>query len=211
MHMRFIHKKGLAQKKGKSRWGSRLLLVVAVSCLAGGVYLLILVLTPNVPLFFPVEPINAKELPAPAGDKVYIPKIGVSVDLTSGGAEALEKGAWHRFPERGDPSVGGNFIISAHRFSLGPTPGQTRQKSPFYHIDKLAIGDQILVDFQGKRYGYEIIEEKSVKPNQVEIEAESEQPKLTLYTCTLKGESDGREVFIAKPLGEVNKDGMVLR
>ena len=70
------------------------------------------------------------------------------------------------------------------------------------------------MDFQGKRYGYEIIEEKSVKPTQVEIEApvpEGEDAKLTLYTCTLKGESDGREVFIAKLLGEVDENGMVER
>ena len=210
--MRFKHKKGLVRKKGSRVW-SNLLLVLSVLGLAGGIYLLVLVLTPNVPILYPVEPINAKTLPAPKGDRIYIPKIGVSVDMVTGGAEALDKGAWHRFPERGDPVKGGNFIVSAHRFSLGTTPGQTRHKSPFYHIDKLAKGDQILVDFQGKRYGYEIVEEKSVKPTQVEIESpisEGEDPKLTLYTCTLKGESDGREVFIAKPLGEV-KDGMVER
>lgn len=210
--MRFKHKKGLVRKKTNRLW-SNLLLVLSIIGLAGGVYLLVLVLTPNVPVLYPVEPINAKTLPAPKGDRIYIPKIGVSVDMVTGGAEALDKGAWHRFPERGDPVAGGNFIVSAHRFSLGTTPGQTRHKSPFYHIDKLAKGDQILVDFQGKRYGYEIVEEKSVKPTQVEIEspiAEGEDSKLTLYTCTLKGESDGREVFIAKPLGEV-KDGMVER
>lgn len=210
--MRFRHKNNVAP--AKRRWLSRLLLLVSVAGLAGGIYLLILVLTPNVPILYPVEPIDVKALPRPAGDKIYIPKIGVSVDLAAGNASVLEKGAWHRFPDRGDPVKGGNFIVSAHRFSLGATPGQTRQKSPFYHIDKLAVGDQILVDFQGKRYGYEITQEKSVKPNQVEIEAplkEDEEPKMTLYTCTLKGESDGREVFIAKFLGEVNKDGMVGR
>ncbi len=210
--MRFKHKKGVVKKKN-SRILSNLLLFLSLVGLAGGIYLLILVLTPNVPVLFPAEPINAKTLPAPKGDRIYIPKIGVSVEITTGGAEALEKGAWHRFPERGDPVNGGNFIVSAHRFSLGATPGQTRHKSPFYHIDKLAKGDQVLIDFQGKRYGYEIIEEKSVKPTQVEIEAplaSNEDPKLTIYTCTLKGESDGREVFIAKPLGEV-KDGMVER
>jgi sortase A len=209
--MRFKHKKGPAKKKNKLL--SNLLLAVSIVGLAGGIYLLILVLTPNVPALYPVEPINAKTLPAPKGDRIYIPKIGISVEIDTGGAEALEKGAWHRFPERGDPEQGGNFIVSAHRFSLGVTPGQTRHKSPFYHIDKLAKGDQILVDFKGKRYGYEVIEEKSVKPTQVEIEAplgEGEEPKMTIYTCTLKGESDGREVFIAKPLGEV-KDGMVER
>ena len=209
--MRFKHKKGFYKQGGI---GSKLMLFFSIIGLVGGVYLLILVLTPNVPILYPLEPINAKKLPNPAGDKVYIPKIGVRVDLVSGGIEALEKGAWHRFPERGDPLKGGNFIISAHRFSLGPTPGQTRKRSPFYHIDKLATGDQILVDFQGKRYGYEIIEEKNVTPNQVEIEAplqDNEAPRLTLYTCTLKGEADGREVFIAKPLGEVDKNGNIRR
>ena len=77
-------------------------------------------------------------------------------------------------------------------------------------IDKLSVGDQIIVEFNGKRYGYQISEHKEVKPTQTEIEAVSEESKLTLYTCTLKGESDGREVFIAKPLGEV-KNGMVER
>lgn len=208
--MRFKHKKG-PQKRG-GRLLNTFLLVCAIAGLAGGVYLLVLVLTPNIPVLFPVEPINVKALPAPQGDKIYIPKIGVSTSLEAGDARVLERGAWHRFPERGDPVEGGNFIVSAHRFSLAVTPGQTRQKSPFYHIDKLEVGDQILIDFKGKRYGYEIIEEKSVKPNQVEIEAPVEDggdAKLTLYTCTLKGESDGREVFIAKPLGEVNEDGMV--
>ena len=213
--MRFVHKRGV--KKSGAMAPKELLrkalLVLSIGGLAGGIYLLILTMTPNIPILFPVEPIDAKSLPEPSGDRVYIPKIGVNVSLATGGPEALDKGSWHRFPERGDPIKGGNFIVSAHRFSIGATPGQTRQKSPFYHADKLEIGDQLLVDFQGKRYGYEIISHNEVKPNQTENEApllEGEDPKLTLYTCTLKGESDGREVYVAKPLGEVH-DGMVER
>lgn len=206
--MHFQHYHGAVRKKGSSRFLRGLSLVAACAMFAGGIYLLVLVMTPNIPLLFPVERIDAKSLPEPSEDRIYIPKIGISVPLVSGGPEALEQGAWHRFPERGNPVDDGNFIVSAHRFSLGATPGQTRRKSPFYHIDKLAVGDQIIVDFQGKRYGYEITEEKQVTPTQVEIEAPSDEPKLTLYTCTLKGESDGREVFIAKPLGEV-KGGAV--
>lgn len=206
--MHFKHHHGVVRKKGSSRFLRGASLALACTMFVGGMYLLILVLTPNIPLFFPVERIDAKSLPAPSEDRVYIPKIGISVPLVSGGPEALEKGAWHRFPERGNPLEGGNFIVSAHRFSIGATPDQTRRKSPFYHIDKLAIKDQIIVDFQGKRYAYEIEEEKKVTPTQVEIEAPSSQPKLTLYTCTLKGESDGREVFIARMLGEV-KNGAI--
>lgn len=210
MHMQFRHKRGAKTKKSGRKLLSGLLLFFSIVGLVGGVYLLVLVMTPNVPALFPVKEIDVKKLDLPKDDRVYIPKIGVNVPLATGGPEALDKGSWHRFPQRGDPVKGGNFIVSAHRFSIGFTPGQTRQKSPFYHIDKLAVGDQIIVDFKGKRYGYQITEHSEVKPNQTEIEAESETPKMTVYTCTLKGESDGREVYIAKPLGEV-KNGMVER
>lgn len=203
-------------KKGEKRegklWLRRLLGVISLVLFAAGAYLLVLVLTPNVPVLYPVEEINVKELSKPQGDRVYIPKIGVNVSLASGGPEVLEEGAWHRYPERGDPVEGGNFIVSAHRFSLGATPGQTRKKSPFYHINKLSVGDQIIVDFGGKRYGYEVTKHTEVKPTQVEIEepiTDESDARMTLYTCTFKGETDGREVFYAKPLGEVDGNGNV--
>lgn len=170
---------------------------------AAGLYLLVLVLTPNIPVLSATKRIDVKSLPEPREDRIYIPKIGVNITYKAGDESVLDDGAWHRFPERGDPAKGGNFIISAHRFEVGLTPGQTQRKSPFYHVGKLEVNDQILIDFNGKRYGYQITEKSTVKPTQTEIEAESDEAKLTLYTCTLRGESDGREVLVAKPLGEV--------
>lgn len=208
--MRFEHEKGVTRARKRRGIFSTMLLIVTLIALAGGLYFLLLVLTPRIPALYPTQEINPKTLPAPAKqeDRVYIPKIGVNVTLATGGPEALDKGSWHRFPERGDPQTGGNFIVSAHRFSIGLTPGQTRVKSPFYHIDKLTVGDQILVDFNGKRYGYEITKRFAVKPNQTDIESETDEARMTLYTCTLKGQTDGRDVFYAKPLGEVI-NGMV--
>lgn len=185
---------------------NKVILLLAIAGMIGGSYLLLLVMTPRLPVLGRVEPLEVRTLSGPKEDRIYIPKLGVNVALLTGGADILDKGAWHRLPDRGDPVKGGNFIVSAHRFSLGGTPAQTRQKSPFYHIDKLKVGDQIVVDFQHKRYAYEILERKSVKPTQIEIEAASQVPKLTLYSCSLKGEADGREVFIAKPLGEMKND-----
>lgn len=202
-----------SSNSSKRRYLTRFLTVLAVGLFVAGGYLLLLILTPAVPALNPVRQIDAKQLPTPKTDTVYIPKIGVEVPLGSSGPEALNEGAWHRFPERGDPIKGGNFIVSAHRFELGLTPGQTARKSPFYHIEKLAVGDQVLIDFSGKRYGYEITEKKSVAPTQTDIEASlnpDEPARLTLYTCTLGGESDGREVFFGKLLGEV-KNGLVER
>ena len=210
--MRFQHKNNVKSSSRTKRLFNKLLLLISVACFAGGIYLLVLVLTPNVPVLYPVTQINPKTLPKPTGDRVYIPKIGVNVTINTGGPEALNDGAWHRYPERGDPVQGGNFILSAHRFAIGLTPGETKKRSPFYHINKLAVGDQVLVDFQGKRYGYEITSHEQVKPTQIEIEAplkEGEDPHLTLYTCTFKGESDGRDVYFAKPLGQVDQNGDV--
>jgi sortase A len=203
--MHFKHKKNGEKKRG---WKSNLLLAVSMILLASGLYLLLLVLTPNIAPLFPVDQIDAKTLDEPDEDRIVIPKAGIDIEYRSGGSEVLDSYAWHRFPERGDPENGGNFIISAHRFEIGFTPNETRRKSPFYHVEKLEVGDQIIVDYNKKRYGYEITEKTSVKPDQVEIESTSEEAKLTLYTCTLSGSSDGRVVFIAKPLGEV-KDGNV--
>lgn len=212
--MRFEHQKGARLKKKSGGLVSKLLLLGAIAGIIGGGYLLILVLTPNIaPVVAPMKKIDPKTLPAPKEDRVYITKIGVNIPIKTGGPEALNGGSWHRFPERGDPEEGGNFILSAHRFEIGLTPGETRRKSPFYHIDKLNQGDQILVDFKGTRYAYEINNHKEVKPTQTEIEAplkQGEEPKLTLYTCTLKGESDGREVYTAKLIGKVS-DGTVER
>lgn len=203
--MRFVNEKHNS-KPHKRVWLNRFLLFLSAILLAAGIYLLALVLTPNIAALSPPKEIDIKALSEPTVDRIYIPKIGVDVPLIDGGTEVLDKGAWHRFPERGDPEKGGNFIISAHRFSLGLTPGKTRTKSPFYHIEKLDTGDQIIVDFNKKRYGYEITSHKQVKPNETSIEDSldsGDDPRMTIYTCTFKGESDGREVFFAKPLGEV--------
>lgn len=190
-------------EKKKSSAKSKILLGVSLILFCVGIYLLILILTPYIPVLYPQQQISAQTLGEPQGDRIIIPKAGINVEFKTGGEEVLNDYAWHRFPERGDPVKGGNFIISAHRFEIGFTPGEVRRRSPFYHIEKVAVGDQIVIDFQGKRYAYEVTEKTRVEPNQTEIENQSDEAKLTVYTCTLGGENDGREVIIAKPLGEV--------
>ena len=130
-------------------------------------------------------------------NQLIIPKIGVKVDFAEGSAKVMDVGAWHRFPERGNPVDGGNFIVSAHRFNLGWTPQQTREKSPLYNINKVNTGDVIHVDYKGQRYTYEVKKRYIVKPDAAYIEDPSSSAKLTLYSCTLKGASDGREVVEA--------------
>jgi LPXTG-site transpeptidase (sortase) family protein len=182
----------------------RLWLLVSVLLLAAAVYLLITALAPIVqPPSTPEhiytdkrqQTIEIKE------NRLYIPKISVDVAIHEGTSHAvLEKGAWHRKPENGNPENGGNFVLSAHRFELGFTPQQTRARSPFYHVDKLQGGDKIYVDYNQKRYTYEVIKKYKVDRNAVQIEAPSTEPKMTLYSCELRGEKARREVIEAKPM-----------
>ncbi len=127
---------------------------------------------------------------------LYIPKIDINVPFSEDG---LNTGAWWRKSANGNPKEGGNFVLAAHRFSLGATPTQTARKSPFYSIDKLQIGDTITIDYNHTRYTYTITKKLTVKPSDVYIEERTEKPQLTLYSCTLGGEYDGRDVIIAQP------------
>jgi sortase A len=175
-----------------------------MSLLGGGLYMLSLVAAPIAAPILTMKPIDVKALPSPeeTGDRIVIPKIGVNIAYGKGEA-SLDSGAEWRMPGNGNPMDGGNFVIAAHRFSIQPTPLATIEKSPFYHIDKLADGDKVLIDYQGKRYGYEIKRKYTVKPTQIEIEARTTEPTLTLYSCGLEGAEGDRLVIEAKRLGEV--------
>lgn len=174
-------------------------LTVAVVLFVAGVYLLLLTIAPLLPRFGANEVVITDSTPI-RNNRLYIDTIDVDVAIVEGGSEALEQGAWHRKPENGDPAKGGNFVLSAHRFQIGFTPGQTQELSPFYHIDKLQPGDEIVVDWNGKRYHYEVAKKYKVERSAVEIEALSQKAKLTLYSCDLAGEQAGREVIEARPL-----------
>jgi sortase A len=187
---------------------STVITIIALALLAAGGYILLLSMTPKLSIFYPSQPmdVSALEAPKPAENRIIIPSINVDIPYGDDGEAALDRGAWWRHPERGNPEKGGNFIIAAHRFSIQPTPQATVEKSPFYHLDKVKVGDPIIVDYNGKRYGYKISKQYTVTPTQTEIEAESEEPKLTLYSCELGGADAGRVVFEAMPVGEVTTE-----
>lgn len=179
-------------------------MVTGTVLLAAGTYLLITILAPSVPPApAPKAEVQAylNSPPKQQGNRLYIPAINVDVAIVEGKTPAaLNEGAWHRRPENGDPEKGGNFVLSAHRFKLGFTPQHTKARSPFYHIDKLRPGDALYVDFNQKRYTYNVTRKYKVSRTAVEIEGPSSEPKMTLYSCDLRGEAAGREVIEAKPV-----------
>ena len=178
--------------------------LVALSLFGSGLYTLSIYLSPAIAGVFFVEPIEVSSLPTPhaSQNRIVIPKIGVNIEYGKGEV-ALNNGAQWRWPDRGNPETGGNFIIAAHRLSIQPTPLGTIEKSPFYNIGNVAVHDKIIVDYEGVRYGYEVEKITSVKPADTTIEAPSSTAKLTLYSCDLAGGSADRVVLTATPLGKV--------
>lgn len=178
--------------------------IIPVLFVAASTYTLLLVFYPAVNYYISGDKasneVNKEELKK-MENSIVIPRIKASVQIFEGDQEdALSKGAWHRKPEQGNPLIGGNFIVTGHRFNFALTPSKVKNSSPFYNIDKLQNGDTIFIVWEGEVYEYEVSKIYTVKPNQVEIEDQSEEHKLTLYTCTLGGHLDGRTVIEAHPL-----------
>ena len=205
--MRYTLHEG-AERKSRRRWP----IPVAIVLLVGGLYILYNSFSPALPDFTADTQAAAKKLsssqPTIGENRIYMPQINVDVPIVEVEAgetetQALDKGAIHRAPENGNPKDGGNYVIAAHRFTLGLTPSQTRAKSPFYHINEMEVNDQIYVDYSGVRYAYKIFKKEIVAATAVEIENRTDEPQLTVYSCGLSGSRDGREVLFAKLLGTV--------
>ncbi len=193
----------LELREEESHWRRNLIIIFALALISIGAYLIFTAFSPlfNTSIVAGRDTdATLKKLGRPVGsngDRLYIPQINVDVAIATGDSRALQKGAWHRKPENGDPEKGGNFILSAHRFVMDITPQGTVEKSPFYNIDRLAINDRLVVDYKGKRYEYEIRRKYAVPPTATAIEGKSDTPKMTLYSCTLQGSADGRDVIEA--------------
>lgn len=186
------------------RWQKHAKYIVGGAALVlvlGGLYLLMLNLSPGLIAAKYIKSsidLDTSNDTTDQRNRIQVAKINLEVAFyASDDPKILDRGVWHRYPERGDPKKGGNFILSAHRFELGMSPVGTKEKSPFYNIDKLAIGDEIKIYFDQQWYVYKIDKIYTVKPQQVSIESPSETAKLTLYTCSLKGAADGRVVLEA--------------
>ena len=89
--------------------------------------------------------------------------------------------------------------MAAHRYVVQWTPQRTVKQSVLYNINEMNLGDSILIDWKGKRTVYIVKEKKRANPNDPSLELSTSSAQLTLYTCSLKGVNDGREVIIATP------------
>ena len=152
----------------------------------------------------PVEPSSAALAATHDSPTIEIPKINVSAPVVfepSIAEEAVQKGLQNGVVHYGisvKPGQAGNSVIVGHSSNDWWEPGN--YKFVFVLLDKLIVGDTFSVDYDGKKYIYEVYESKVVEPTDISVLAHTENPTMTLITCTPPGTSWKRLVIKAKQI-----------
>ena len=122
---------------------------------------------------------------------LLLPTLQLDEPVYSGSrSDTIRKGIWHR-PNASSPDEGGNTVLVGHRFSYNAP-------AVFYSLDKLREGDDVFLIYEKKIYRYVVDGSKIVTPLAIEVEAPSEEAKLTLYTCTPLWTAKDRLVYTAR-------------
>jgi len=185
---------------------------------AAGVFLLLLLLLKSPVIFTQLQYVFDKPNPTtsaqtaatsvvPGDPTISIPKINVFApviyepSVAEGNVQkALESGVVHygNTPMPGEP---GNSVIFGHSSNDWWQPGS--YKFIFGLLDKLSPGDRYSVDYQSRRYIYEVTGTKIVAPTDISVLNPTAEPSMTLITCTPPGTSLKRLVVSAKQVDPV--------
>jgi LPXTG-site transpeptidase (sortase) family protein len=126
------------------------------------------------------------------GEQLVVPALLLNTPINEGNSEStLQKGLW-RLPFSSTPPRGGNTVIVGHRFTY------TNPEGVFYNLNKLQIDDEIGVFWNSARYLYRVSNILVVPPTDTSVQASSNTPELTLYTCTPLWLPKNRLVVVAK-------------
>ena len=64
----------------------------------------------------------------------------------------------------------------------------------------MVVGDTFSVNYQSKKYIYQVTETKVVEPTDVSVLAPTAEPSMTIITCTPPGTSWKRLIVVAKQI-----------
>lgn len=109
-----------------------------------------------------------------APTRIVIPAIGVDALIVEGDSwEQLKLGVGHH-PNTANPGQRGNMVLSAHNDIYGEI---------FRHLDKLELGDEVIVYAGEQPYRYIVKAKQIVEPTDVEVMAPTTRPVVTLISC----------------------------
>lgn len=129
--------------------------------------------------------------PIPNENTLFIPSLGLTEKIHEGSSvNTVHRGVW-RIPASSTPEKASNTVLVGHRFTYDGA-------SVFYNLDKVNVGHEIAVYWQGKQYIYIVEQTKIVPPTAIEVEAPTNTPTLTLYTCAPLLTAKNRLVIVAR-------------
>jgi sortase A len=121
--------------------------------------------------------------------QIRIPRIGLDLIFVQGTARGdLHKGPGH-YPATPMPGQIGNSAIAGHRTTNG---------KPFYRLDELSKGDDIVINTSYGHYLYRVTEQLIVKPNDISVVGPTKDAQLTLTTCNPRFSARERLVIHAR-------------
>lgn len=134
---------------------------------------------------------------------IYIPDINVDAPIVtdvktydpSGVQLALRNGTL-QYGNSANPGEKGNVVVIGHSSGQLWAPGN--YKFVFTLLDKMEVNQRIFIDYKGQRYIYRVSKTKVVPPTDISVLQHSDEPQLTLITCTPVGTSKNRRVIIAR-------------
>lgn len=110
--------------------------------------------------------------------------------------EDLKNGVIH-FPGTANPGENGNVFITGHSSYYLWDDGD--YKDVFARLNKLEVGDDIVVYYNQQKYTYKVREKREVKKDDVSILEQNKDEKIiTLMTCTPVGTNLRRLVVVAE-------------
>lgn len=138
-----------------------------------------------------------------AQPQLFIPKLNLTAPIITSERSydqakvqlALQKGVV-QYGGSADPGQDGNLVVIGHSSGQLWAPGD--YKFVFTLLDKLTNDDRIFVDFKGQRFIYRVKSLKVVPPTDLSVLQPSDEPRLTLITCTPVGTSKNRLIVIAR-------------
>lgn len=159
------------------------------------------------------EPIQFFDEPAPEEGtefgRILIPKLDVEQIMFEGVDRTTLKSGPGHMPWTPLPGQVGNAVVSGHRTTYG---------APFFSLDELEPGDEIIVETLVGNHTYAVRESMVVMPTDVWVTDHRDGAWLTLTTCHPRFSARERLIIVAELVEGPNmdyaqavKDGLVER
>lgn len=168
------------------------------------------VVTPTTEKSAPLEPGEV----IPNGNFLVVPKIGVNAPIVFASStdektiqKALESGVVH-YKGTASPGEAGNTFITGHSSNYWWSKG--KYNYVFANLNRMAVGDQAKIYYNGNKYLYQVTETRVVDPKDVSVLGTTDIPTLTLMTCTPPGTSWKRLIIKLNQVSPVYKKPVIV-